>query len=68
MAITPEEYINQATSPEDRLNRKKIMFPWLYGASPATMKRAADSILSPRQAQRLLNNFNRNFRRAVNGR
>ena len=61
MAITPQEYIDQATSPDDRATRKAIMFPWLYGAKHATIAKIAES-LNPHRAQELLNEFNANFR------
>lgn len=67
--LTPEEYINAANSPKDRRMRKVLMFPWLYGASPDRLLDVAKAQGIGRiEAQKILDDFNSNFKEVTNAR
>lgn len=67
MSLTPREYIDAATSPEDRRLRRAIMFPWLYGASSGKLLDVIKAHgTNEEEAQKILAEFNNSFKEATN--
>jgi hypothetical protein len=53
-------FLNKATSPEDRAHRKVIAFSFLYGTSPSTITKYTG--LTTKKTKKLLEEFSRIFK------